>query len=105
MNNDDRDELRGMVRYIGGYKKPLEDAMCIFHDIGIAGDDAWELLEHIQKNGALHLMVFNSPSIFLMNMKRLAIIYASYWVSRTRKKRLTLGHLVEVVDAGHWFEN
>lgn len=83
----------------------LHDRARLFHDLGMGGDDAKDFLEGIHRSFGTSFREFDFESYFpdehdafwFFHLRRLK------WVAR-QKRDLTLGHLIEVVQAGKWFD-
>jgi hypothetical protein len=94
-----------LIRKITGTRKRLHKAVHIYHDVHIAGDDAFELFEETSKiystkfHGFLFGHYFPGETESLWHYLKSCLGFAD----RSRKS-LTFGHLVAVVEQGAWFE-
>jgi len=99
-----RDGVLNIIRDYFKINDPINDETLIYHDLGIAGDDAGELLDEINaKFGAMfpgfdfHTYVPDDVDAFCYHIGKLFGI-------RDKRKGISFGHLVQVIEAGHWFE-
>jgi hypothetical protein len=104
MVHDIRKQLENIVRPFVGNKKVIADNSRLFHDLGISGDDASELLDKVNAafgtlfNGFKFNSYFpNETEAFLSDFGRLLRL-------KSRRKSFTFAHLVQIVQAGSWFE-
>lgn len=89
---------------LGVAPEELHDCTRLFHDLGMGGDAANDLLEGIHRRFGTSFREFDFESYFpgehdafwFFHLRRFK------WVAR-QKKDLTLGHLIKVVQAGKWF--
>lgn len=93
--------LQSLVRKFV-WRTVLEPGTALFHDLSIAGDDAWELLEavHQQSGTAFGDMCFSD---YFPN-EAAALGFCFFPWRRRSKRRLTIAHLERVIQRGVWFE-
>lgn len=103
--NDPGQTLEKLVQRIIGTKKPIRDADLIYHDLGIGGDDAGELLDDIHEKFktsfeglSFHQYFPNELDAFLLHIARL------FGHKGKRYKPLSMGHLKDVIRKGKWFD-
>jgi Holliday junction resolvasome RuvABC DNA-binding subunit len=95
--------LRDMVSDISG-RHGIVDSMCLYHDLSISGDDAFELLDAIHKNFGTVFTDFHFESYFPNETEAIWYRIGKVFGFRDKKKRLTFGHLLEVTKVGRWFD-
>jgi hypothetical protein len=99
-------ELKSLIVPFKGEGVEVSRATTIYHDLWIAGDDAGELLDAIHNRFAADFreMSFekyfpNEGEVFPEHiLKLLGFRKKAKW------RRLTVGHLVDVIQSGKWFE-
>lgn len=104
MNENVRGTLEKIVVDISGHKKPLKDSLCLYHDLRISGDDAWELLEKVKKTFGTRFDELHFDAYFPNEGEALGYWLSALFGFKDKLKRLTFGHLMEVVKVGHWLE-
>jgi hypothetical protein len=104
MMEDTRKALIDLVSNVSGHSNPIEDLMCLYHDLRISGDDAWELLETIQKKFGTQFDGFEFTNYFPSEPDAIFHHMQKLFGSKDSFKRFPVGHLVRVVKAGHWLE-
>jgi hypothetical protein len=97
------DIVVGILRDIARPYRKIEGSTRVYQDLLISGDDAGDLLDRIHKEFGTSFegfefgdYFFNEPDAFVYVILRLF-----GWAP---KKTLSVRHLVEVVEAGQWFE-
>src|ERR1700722_20063525 len=95
-----------MVQRIADTRKPIPQSAALYHDLGIAGDDAVELFEMIMARFGTSFKGFCWPTYFPNETQtgplwRLAEKLGHH---ETKWHRLTVGHLLAVIERGVWFE-
>jgi hypothetical protein len=99
-------QLAGMIQRIAVTRKPISRTTAIYHDLHISGDDADELLTDIWKRFDLSSeKKMNFAAYFPNETESLG----HYWISklgfsRRKFRRLTVGHLIAVIERGEWFD-
>jgi len=107
MTDSDRiePELVAMLRKFTGRRKLITPSTAIYHDLRIAGDDAWELFEMIAARFDTKFDGFDWP-IYFPNETQIGPVW---WLAEklghheTKWRRLTIGHLQAVIERGAWF--
>lgn len=91
--------LRGII----GRDKKIDRSTLIYDDLRISGDDAIELIERIHREFGTSFKSFRFPDYFPYESE--SLLYGVFLLfAQSRKKPLTVGHLLDVVDRGEWFE-
>jgi hypothetical protein len=101
-----RDALRGMLlHFVGGPVSRFGDETRLFHDLRVYGDDAYELLQQIHDAFGTSFRDLDFCAYF-PNETEGGWTYRidAFFRPSYRKKPLTLGHLVAVIEHGQWFE-
>lgn len=99
-----RDKLVSIVLRISGGKREPDDCDCLYHNLRIAGDDALELLEAVQKEFGTKFDNLNFGTYFPNEGDLMGYQLSKMFGVRDKLKRFNFGHLVEVVKSGHWYE-
>lgn len=101
-----RAELEGIVRrYCGFWRgRSISNQTRIYFDLGIYGDDAWELLEEIHNRFGTRFEGFDGPTYFPEEMGTAGKWIAWLFGKPEPWKPVTFGHLFKVVEAGRWFD-
>jgi len=98
-------ELIAMVQRITRSRKTISRSAAIYQDLGIAGDDAYELFGMISARFGTSFQGFDWPSYFPNETEGLFFYWAAKMGLRDKKRRtLTVGHLLAVIERGTWFE-
>jgi Protein of unknown function (DUF1493) len=84
--------------------KPISMSAAIFHDLGIAGDDADELLKDVASRFGTSFAGLDFHAYFPDETEAFVWHWASKLGFRPKHKVLTVAHLVAVVERGSWFE-
>jgi hypothetical protein len=100
------DAVRSMIEPFKGKGVDVSRSTAIYHDLWIAGDDAGELLDAIHNRfgtdfHGLHFDRYfpNEGEVFPEHiLKLLGFRKKAKW------QRLTVGHLVDVIQKGAWFD-
>lgn len=90
----------GIVRKL----PPTPDNLALNHDLGIGGDDAWELIDSIQKTFGTDFADFDFEQYFPNETDALFDHFGKLLGLKNKKKRLTVGHLVSIIERGAWYE-
>lgn len=94
--------LEEVHQIIGPEKLHLSQRL--YHDLCITGDDAYELLENIQKRFGTKFDGLDFHEYFSAEPDILTSIIEKWFPSVISEKPVTIRHLVEVVRAGQWFD-
>jgi acyl carrier protein len=104
MPDDVRDAVASIVADIAGRRANIDDGASLFHDLGIAGDDAAELFGKLHKKFGTQFDDLALSKFFPDETEALVYNVAGLFGYRSRKPEITLGHLVRVVEHGSWFD-
>jgi uncharacterized protein DUF1493 len=99
-------ELIVMVRRMTDIRKPILRSTAIYHDLRIAGDDAYELFEMVATRFGTSFEGFDWPKYF-PNETQIGPLWRlaeKLGHDETKWRRLTVGHLLAVIQRGVWFE-
>lgn len=96
-------QIERIVRRYSGTRR-VGSTSRIYHDLSIAGDDAWELLEQLTQEFGTSFDGFPFVDYFPEETEALPAYWGRFFGLRGRWRPLTLGHLVEVARRGAWFE-
>lgn len=99
-------ELVAMLQRIGGKPRPIPRTAAIYHDLQIGGDDAYELLEMVAKRFDISFSGLDWAKYFPNETEMGPITYWSLKLGfrDTKHRRITVGHLLDVIERGAWFE-
>jgi hypothetical protein len=94
-----------LIRPFAGKSKKITPSARLFHDLGIGGDDASDLLESVAKHFGTSFADMDFGAFFSNEGE--SSIY--YWfmrigLFRSQIRSMTVAHLVAVVSRGSWFE-
>jgi len=98
---------RDLISILGDWtvqRGPIGPETAIYHDLHLAGDDAHQIVLEIVKRYGTSFEGFNFDTYF-------ASEYAAawrYWSAKlgfpdTKRPRLTVAHIVRVIERGQWF--
>jgi hypothetical protein len=112
-----RNEVRGMmetaerstlIRIVGDFASKqsatISDSTCLYHDLSISGDDAWELLDRLKSDFGTSFAGLDFEAYFPQETESLGQHILKSIGFPNKRKKLTFGHLVDVVRDGHWSE-
>lgn len=107
--NDMRGVEAEVIAAIDGVKpkrNPTTRESSLWHDLGINGDDAVELLEEIAKRYNVTFQDFWFPDYFPNETEGglLARLFEWLEIPAAKHRRFTVGHLLAVIERGHWFD-
>ena len=91
-----------LAKFIG--RKKVSNNSALLQDLGIAGDDAWELLKEINLQFGTDFSKMPFSAYFPDETEALGVHWAKLIGRRNPRKPLTVGHLVNVIDRGVWFD-
>jgi len=99
-----RKSLDPLLSEISGIRGPLPDDCLILQNLGIGGDDADEMLEEIHSRFGTGFEGFAFTTYFPSEHE----VAGERWLRRLgfqdSRKPLSVGHLVDVIQRGAWFE-
>lgn len=91
-------------RILADTKPPISDKLRLCQDLSIMGDDAYELLTRIIEHFGTRFEGFDFQTYF-PNETEAAFWHIGRLIGwRYPKKEITVGHLVAVIERGHWFD-
>ena len=76
----------------------------LYHELGIAGDDAVELLEDVHERFGTSFSDLEFDDYFPVVSEATGGRLSRLLGIRSNKRPLTFGHLVRVVERGRWFD-
>jgi hypothetical protein len=90
-------------RYI--WRKAVTDNIRLYHDLWLSGDDAFELLEDVQKKFGTSFRAMDFNIYFPYEGEN----YGAWLLSRlgfppTKFRAVTVGHMLDVIARGAWFD-
>ena len=91
-----------LAKFIG--RKKVSDDSALLQDLGIAGDDAWELLEDINLRFGTDFSKMPFSAYFLDETEALGVHWVKLIGRRSSRRPLTVRHLGNVIDQGVWFD-
>jgi Protein of unknown function (DUF1493) len=93
----------GILRHFSARRGAIDSSLRIHEDLRIAGDDAADLINRIHNEFGTSFDGFEFDEYFPNETE--AIFYLLLIpLGLNRKKSISVRHLVEVVNAGKWFE-
>lgn len=97
-------DLIPMIQRLGDSRKPARLSAAIYHDLRIAGDDAAELLEEIIERFGTSFREMDFSTYFPNETEVFGYHWANVFGFRDKKRpRVTVEHLIAVIERGHWF--
>lgn len=97
-----RDEFLEILKRISGRNK-ISSSCYLYHDFGIIGDDADELFEEIEKKFSTKFDGFVFHEYFPDEYGSWPLWLMRLFRCEPKQKKLSVGHLLAVVERGHWF--
>jgi len=98
-------ELVAMIRQISGGRTPIGLSTAIYHDLQIAGDDAFDLIARIRDRYGVSFSAMDFQRYFPPEGEALFCYLASKFGYRDKRRpRLTVEHLLSVIERGSWFD-
>jgi acyl carrier protein len=100
-------EILSLLVKLSCYRKPIEPTTSINLDIGLDGDDAYELLETIQKRFGTRFDALDWHEYFHNEgeCNLLSVWFRKIPGYKETRRSLTFQKLLEVVERGVWFES
>lgn len=99
------EHLVAIVRGITRSKSAISESALIYDDLLIAGDDAWELLTKVTAEFGTSFDGFEFAEYFPAETEAFwEHLGKMFRLSRRPRKRLSVQHLVQVIERGSWFE-
>lgn len=99
-----KDHLQIIVQRITGRRQRVSDDARLYHDLGISGDDAIDLINTINHEFGTSFDGFIFSLYFPSETESIYYNIFRLFGRQNRKKNLTFHHLLEVVRKGQWFE-
>jgi hypothetical protein len=78
--------------------------MKIYHDLGIGGDDAFDLLDHVSADFKLDFSEMKFSDYFPNESEAFFEHIGRIIGFKGQRKPLTVDHLLRVIEKGQWFE-
>jgi hypothetical protein len=103
MSDDTLDQVRHLVEEVTCVRNVRPEAR-LHHDLGIGGDDAWELLELIRTKFGTSFAGLSFTDFFIEEDGVLVAHLAKFFGIRVKKRPLTIQHLGQVAKRGSWFD-
>lgn len=97
-----RYEFIKILEYISGISRITDDIL-VYHDLNITGDDADELMQEIEKKFGTRFDGFIFQDYFPDEFGSWPLWILRLFGRQPKQKKLSVGHLVAVIDRGHWF--
>ncbi len=99
------EKLQAILERIVASSVNISEALEIYRDLGIAGDDAWDMIDEIQKQFGTRFEGLEFDKHFPGEQEALFLHIGKLFGLRKKiGKSLTFGHLVDVIEKGVWFE-
>lgn len=101
-----RERLETTLHEFVGSRRSITEATRLFHDLGLSGHDAFEFLESVHKTFNTRLEGFEFEAYFPDELDGFILHIAKRLFGHRAKryKDFAFGHLVQVVEAGAWFD-
>ena len=97
--------LAKILNYFAGRSGPIAEDMRIYHDLGIGGDDASELLEEIHSTYGTLWTGLQFDTYFPNEGEVFWKLWARrFGVKEAKLKPMTVRHLLDVIARGNWFD-
>jgi hypothetical protein len=98
-------ELIIILQRLLANRRPIKRSAAIYHDLHIAGDDAHELLSDVSKRFDVSFVEMDFDAYFPSETE----VMWHYWKVKlgfpdTKRRPLTVDHLLAVVERGVWFD-
>jgi len=100
-------EIQALLVKLSGYRKPIGPTTSINLDVGLDGDDAYELLETIQNRFGTRFDSLDWHKYFHNEgeCNLLSVWFRKIPGYKETRRSLTFEKLLEVVQRGVWFES
>lgn len=96
--------IEPILREFFGNRTSLEPTTRLQHDLHLGGDDVDELLEKIVATYGTDFSELDFDAFFPDETDALSYYWTSLIGCESDKKEFTLGHLVDVINRGQWFD-
>ena len=94
-------DVTALIQERSVVRDPITPQMALYHDLRLYGDDAYEILSELSKRYGVSFTGFSFSAYFPSEGLLTALLR---FRSPENWKRLTVGHLVAVVERRQWFE-
>jgi hypothetical protein len=91
------------VRKFAGNEKITSETR-IYQDLGIGGDDAWELLDDLRQAFRVDFSDMDFSLYFPNETEMISEKFVELLRRAPRRPPLTIDHLVKIIECGRWFE-
>lgn len=99
-----RKELEALLKPYTSRTKNFSEDVRILHDLGIGGDDADEVLEPIIEKFGTNFEGFDFTEYFPAENEMMAEKWLLRLGFENSRRPLRIGHLIDVIELGAWFE-
>ena len=96
-------EVVQIVRRISGARE-VSPSSRVYQDLGVAGDDAWEMLRHLGDRFSVSLTDFDFSRYFPAETEAMGEHWAKMFRLVKPRPPLTVEHLIAVAERKCWFE-
>ena len=97
-------DVIGLLEQWTGRRQPVLMASSLYHDLGITGDHAREIMIDVAKRYGTSFKGFKFPSYFPKENEPVWNKLARKVGAKRKLKRFTVRHLASVIERGSWFE-
>jgi hypothetical protein len=97
------EEVRLHVVRASGSHKVLPQSR-LWHDLRVGGDDAWELIEKLVDSFGTSFTSMAFSDFFPDETEAFGAHWGMVFGFRSDKTPVTVQHLADVVERGHWFD-
>ncbi len=97
-------ELEVILRQSLGKRTKLDLTTRLHHDLRIDGDDAFELLQKIAARYGTKFDAMAFADFFPDETEALSYRLTSLLGWKSDKRSFTIGHLIDVIERGQWFD-
>lgn len=98
-------ELEPLLSRLADKKASISESTSIYRDLSIGGDDAAELIEGVHAKFGTRFDGFKYEAFFPNETEAFGEHLARLFGFKNKKrKQLLVGHLVDVIQTGSWFE-
>jgi hypothetical protein len=97
-------EIEPILREFVGKRPALKATTRLQQDLHLAGDDVGDLLEKIAATYRTDFSALDFAAFFPDESEALSYYWTSLIGWKSDKREFTLGHLLDVINKGQWFE-
>jgi hypothetical protein len=98
------DIVLAMIRELTGHRPQIDEEARLLHDLSISGDDAWDLLDQVQKRFGTSLSGMNFEEFFPNETEGIFYRRGRFLGLGKPKREFSLGHLLGVIKEGRWLD-